>query len=94
MLKKRELHHIYNNLEEIHKNHGLVLHGSVFIFALLLGISVGIGAIIIEVAREKERMQVINSYEKQIMSQLVKKIEASTQASSAKIIISPVLKKK
>lgn len=68
----------YNHLEHLHKNYGLFLHGSVFIFSLFLGISLGILVLFITQAQAVEKNKQMKQYESQIMNQLVKKIEAST----------------
>lgn len=68
---------IYKDLEFLHKKHGLALHGSIFIFSLLLGISMGILILMIKVTGEKQNMLMVKKYENQVMTQLVKKIEAA-----------------
>lgn len=68
----------YKHMEHLHKKYGLVLHGSVFIFSLLLGIGLGMLLLLINVVQMKEKTKEIRNYEKQVMERLVKKIEAAS----------------
>jgi len=68
---------IYNKLEHAHKKYGLMLHSSVFIFSLLLGIGIGIFVLFINMVETTEKAKMVKQQEIQIMEKLVKKIEAA-----------------
>ena len=68
----------YRQMEHLHKKYGLVLHGSLFIFSLLLGIGLGILVLLINVVQMKEKTKEMRNYELQVMERLVKKIEAAS----------------
>ncbi len=74
---KKHMKITYQHLENLHHHYGVVLHGSVFLFSLFLGISIGILTLLFNVAKVKQQTQAMHSYENQIMNQLVKKIEAA-----------------
>lgn len=78
MKLSRRLNMTYKHMEYLHKKYGLVLHGSVFIFSLLLGIGLGMFLLLINVVQMKEKTKEIRNYEKQVMERLVKKIEAAS----------------
>lgn len=72
-----QVHSTYQQLEHIHHKYGLILHGSVFLFSLLLGISLGLIVLFINVTTVKRQTEQMKIYENQVMSKLVKKIEAA-----------------
>lgn len=73
----RKLKITYHHLEHLHHHYGLALHGTVFMFSLLIGISIGLLLFLISSAEAKRQMSLMKSYENRVMSQLVKKIEAA-----------------
>lgn len=68
----------YSHLEHLHHKYGLVLHGSVFLFSLLLGMSLGIFILLMNLVNAKKQTQAMRVYEHQVMTKLVKQIEAAT----------------
>lgn len=67
----------YKHLEHLHHKHGVMLHMSVFVFSLLLGIGIGVAAFTLNAVKMNFQKQEMQSYEEQVMNRIVQKIEAA-----------------
>jgi len=67
----------YKHLEHLHHQHGIMLHSSVFLFSLLLGIGIGILAFTVNTLQSRDQKEKMKQYEAVVMDKIVQKIEAT-----------------